>query len=153
MTDTRPPYICITKKFPKPHIETWCGRNISTSPEVRYGLELALEKRDPITCPECLSIVRETAHQSTTSPLIDFGWQEAILPFVGLGLFWVAILPGKEFTNDNFYNYSLPLMLASILVLFYTCARMLRKSRQADRIGQETLEALLEKSPNRKTDD
>jgi hypothetical protein len=154
MTDPCPPYICVCKKYPHTdHIKTWCGRDISISDETHYDTDYALDKRDPITCPKCFSEIKSYAHQPTLREYPGFSMALMIYPFIGLGLFWAAIIPGKEFANENFFTYCLPLMITSLLVMLYGTIKMLRASRQADNAAQEKLDALLEKSPNRKKDD
>lgn len=152
MTDPapRPPYICITKKFPEAHVKTWCDRDISASGETRYSLEIAIDKRDPITCPRCFSMIRSRASQPSLREYPGFSMWVMIYPFIGLLLFALSIPLVKIFPNEI---YALLLAITSLLVTIYGTVKLLRSIGQADNHAQEKLDALLKKSPNRKTDD
>lgn len=131
------------------HVKTWCGRDITLGGETRYSLEIALHKQNEITCPECLSEVTIAAAVPSTRPTPKFGCLEAALPFISMGIFCIGIVLGKPPSVYDFFSCIFPILCTSVLVMMYGAYRVVRLSREADKIGQENLAALLEQSPNK----
>lgn len=145
-----PPYICVvkTQNFDS-RLKSWCGRGIPLSGEVTYELADALRRRNPITCPKCLSEVEIAATPPSTTPPPKLGCLEVALPFMGMGIFMFGVILGKPPSDYDFFLCIVPILCTSILVIMYGTHRVFKLSREAEKIGQENLAALLEKSPNR----
>lgn len=145
----RLPYICVTKSLPHTlGCKTWCGRNITLGGETSYYLAFALHKQDEITCPSCLSEITIAASVPPIRPTPKLGCLEVVLPFIGMGIFMFGVVLGKPPSVYDFFSCIFPILCTSILVIMYGTCRIFRLPREADKIGQENLAALLGQSPN-----